>query len=50
VNGRIDRDYLFEDHRIRGLDKMKLHVTTTFIVMLGKKKVALQQKDKEKVA
>ncbi|AYW46036.1 transposase [Tetragenococcus koreensis] len=43
VNGRIDRDYLFEDHRIRGLAKMKLHVTTTFCLMLAKKKRALAQ-------
>ena len=34
VNGRIDRDYQFEEHTIRGLDKMNMYITATFIAML----------------
>jgi len=44
VNGRIDRDYLFEDNQIRGLKKMNLHVSTMFILMLANKKVELARK------
>lgn len=33
-NGRIDRDYGFENHTIRGLKKMKLMVTLVNIIML----------------
>lgn len=35
LNGRIDRDYLFEDHTIRGLGKMNLMFTISMIVMNG---------------
>lgn len=34
INGRIDRDYQFERHTIRGLDKMKMFLTVTFIVYM----------------
>lgn len=34
LNGRIDRDYMFNDHFIRGKEKMDLMLTLTFIVML----------------
>lgn len=34
INGRIDRDYRFERHSIRGLDKMKLFLTVTFIIYM----------------
>ena len=50
VNGRLDRDYGFELHTIRGLDKMSLYVTTSFILMLGKKKVDLQRSAHQKAA
>jgi hypothetical protein len=33
LNGRLDRDYMFEDHCIRGLSKMKLMVSLTLIIM-----------------
>ena len=34
-NGRLDRDYMFEDHNIRGLEKMELEVDMALIVMNG---------------
>ena len=34
LNGRIDRDYMFNDHFIRGIKKMDLMLSLTFIVML----------------
>lgn len=34
LNGRIDRDYMFNDHFIRGLDKMNLMLNLSFIIML----------------
>jgi hypothetical protein len=33
LNGRMDRDYMFENHCIRGLKKMELLVGLTFIIM-----------------
>jgi len=33
LNGRLDRDYKFEDHSIRGLKKMTLMVSLTLIIM-----------------
>jgi hypothetical protein len=35
LNGRLDRDYMFEEHYIRGLKKMTLMVSLSFIVMNG---------------
>lgn len=35
VNGRLDRDFRFETHTIRGLKKMSLAVAMSFLVMLG---------------
>ena len=35
LNGRLDRDYMFEDHCIRGLKKMTLMVSLSLIVMNG---------------
>ncbi len=34
MNGRIDRDYKFEKHTIRGLEKMEMFMTVTFLVSL----------------
>ena len=34
LNGRIDRDYMFNDHFIRGQKKMELMLNLTLIVML----------------
>ena len=33
LNGRLDRDYMFEDHCIRGLKKMKLFIKLSGIIM-----------------
>ena len=33
LNGRIDRDYMFEDHCIRGHKKMKLMLSLTLLTM-----------------
>ena len=35
LNGRLDRDYMFENHCIRGLEKMSLMVSLSMIVMNG---------------
>ena len=35
VNGRLDRDFLFEQHTIRGEKKMNLFVTMASLVMLA---------------
>jgi len=35
LNGRLDRDYMFEDHGIRGLAKMTLMVSLSMIIMNG---------------
>lgn len=35
LNGRLDRDYMFEDHCIRGLKKMTLMVGLSLIIMNG---------------
>lgn len=37
VNGRYDRDYCFENHNIRGLEKMTLRITLSTLVMIGKR-------------
>jgi hypothetical protein len=33
LNGRLDRDFMFEDHCIRGLKKMRLLVSLTLLIM-----------------
>ena len=33
LNGRLDRDYMFEDHCIRGMKKMKLMISLTLLTM-----------------
>ena len=43
INGRIDRDYQFEHHTIRGLEKMNMFILTTFIVYLGIAKSKVEQ-------
>jgi len=35
LNGRLDRDYMFENHCIRGLKKMTLMVSLAMIIMNG---------------
>ncbi len=41
INGRVDRDYQFERHTIRGLSKMTMFLTVTFLVYMamGKSKI-----------
>ena len=34
LNGRLDRDYMFNDHFIRGKKKMTMMVTLSFVIML----------------
>lgn len=47
INGRLDRDYKFEKHTIRGLGKMKLFLSVTFIVYLGMAKAKIEIGEKE---
>ena len=44
LNGRIDRDYMFNDHFIRGQKKMKLMLDLTFVVMLTLAKGHIKEK------
>lgn len=46
LNGRIDRDYMFNDHFIRGQEKMELMINLTFIVMLTIAKGHIKNKQK----
>lgn len=34
LNGRLDRDYMFNNHYIRGQKKMKIMIDLSFLVML----------------
>ncbi len=43
MNGRIDRDYKFEKHTIRGLQKMDMFITVTLIVYLGMAKAKIER-------
>ena len=42
VNGCIDRDFQFEKHTIRGLKKMKMFLTVTFIIQLTLAKAKIE--------
>ena len=46
LNGRIDRDYMFNDHFIRGQKKMDLMLTLTFIVMMTMAKGHIKKREK----
>ncbi len=35
INGRLDRDFMFENHTIRGLEKVTLYVTMACLCTLG---------------
>ncbi|HHU02117.1 MAG: hypothetical protein ACOX54_07545 [Christensenellales bacterium] len=50
INGRLDRDFLFENHTIRGLAKMTLYVSMSFIISLGFAKGKILEEDKESLA
>ena len=45
LNGRLDRDYMFNDHFIRGQEKMELMVNLSFIVMLTIAKGHIKNKE-----
>ncbi len=47
MNGRIDRDYRFERHTIRGLDKMTMFLTVTFLVYMGMAKGKMERGQRE---
>lgn len=42
INGRIDRDYQFERHTIRGLSKMRMFLTVTFLAYMAMAKVKIE--------
>lgn len=44
LNGRLDRDYMFEDHFIRGLAKMNFMVKLSAIIMLAMAKAHVKNK------
>ena len=44
LNGRLDRDYMFNDHFIRGKKKMNMMVTLSFIIMLTMAKGHIKNK------
>ena len=44
LNGRLDRDYMFNDHFIRGKKKMNMMVTLSFIIMLTMAKEHIKNK------
>ena len=46
LNGRIDRDYMFNDHFIRGQKKMNLMLSLTFVIMLTIAKGHIKNKQK----
>ena len=43
INGRIDRDYKFEKHTIRGLAKMDMFITVTLLVYLAMAKAKIER-------
>lgn len=44
LNGRLDRDYMLNDHFIRGKKKMDMTVTLSFIVMMAMAKGHIKKK------
>ena len=50
MNGRIDRDFKFEKHTIRGLEKMEMFLTVTFLVSLTLAKAKIEKGTKEGLA
>ena len=49
-NGRLDRDYGFEIHTIRGLKKMEMLVTMAFLVQLGMAKGKIEQNKRKNLS
>lgn len=50
MNGRIDRDFKFEKHTVRGLEKMEIFLTVTFLVSLALAKGKIEKATKEGLA
>lgn len=50
VNGRIDRDYGFENHTIRGKEKMELFIGVTFLVGLTMAKAKIEKGNRKHLA
>lgn len=50
VNGRLDRDYGFENHTIRGKEKMELFIGVTFLVGLTMAKAKIENGNKKHLA
>jgi transposase len=50
INGRLDRDFMFENHTIRGLSKMTLYVNMSFMISLGFAKGKILEKDVSNLA
>ena len=46
LNGRIDRDYMFNDHFIRGKEKMEIMLDLSFMIMLTMAKGHIKNKQK----
>lgn len=49
-NGRIDRDYGFENHTIRGKEKMELFIGVTFLVGLTMAKAKIEKGNRKNLA
>ena len=47
INGRIDRDYQFERHTIRGIGKMTMFLTVTFLVYMALAKSKIEQGERK---
>ena len=43
INGRIDRDYQFERHTIRGLAKMTMFITVSFLIYMAMAKSKIEK-------
>lgn len=50
VNGRLDRDYGFENHTIRGKEKMEMFIGVTFLVGLTMAKAKIEKGNKKHLA
>ncbi|MCM1234335.1 MAG: transposase [Ruminococcus flavefaciens] len=50
INGGIDRDFKFKKHTIRGLEKMEMFLTMTFLVSLTLAKGKIERGTKEGLA
>lgn len=47
INGRIDRDYKYEKHTVRGLAKMSMFISVTFLVYMGMAKAKIEMRHTE---